>query len=98
MAKVTYSELARYDLMDIYGYTYRTFGLAQADRYDADIRSSIRTAALFTQVGRPYATRRGARFHRYNSGRHVIFYLVESDGILIVRILHGRMDFDRHLE
>jgi len=98
MADVTYSELAKSDLKDIYRYTYKTFGLNQADRYDEAIKSAGQTAALFPSVGRDYTTKKGTLFRRYNSGRHVIFYVIEGGGIFVVRILHGRMDFDRHLE
>jgi plasmid stabilization system protein ParE len=31
-------------------------------------------------------------------GRHIIFYQVEDQGILVVRVLHQMMDFDRHLD
>lgn len=98
MAKVTYSELAKSDLKDIYRYTYTTFGLDQADKYDSDIKSSGQTAAMFPRLGRDYTTQKGSEFKRYNSGRHVIFYVAEEGGIFIIRILHGRMDFDRHLD
>lgn len=48
-------------------------------------------------VGRPYEyVREGYR--RYSYGRHVIYYQIMEDGsTLISRVLHDRMDFDRHL-
>ena len=36
-------------------------------------------------------------YRRYAEGSHTIFYREAGGGIEIVRILHGRMDPDRHL-
>ncbi|MBO4416619.1 MAG: type II toxin-antitoxin system RelE/ParE family toxin [Bacteroidales bacterium] len=34
----------------------------------------------------------------YHWGSHIIFYRIEKDNtVSVVRILHERMDFDRHL-
>ena len=37
----------------------------------------------------------GVRLHPYQS--HLIVYAVRDFGILIVRVLHGRQDWERHL-
>jgi toxin ParE1/3/4 len=37
-------------------------------------------------------------YRKYPAGSHVLFYRLLPDGIDIVRILHRRMDFERHLE
>lgn len=36
-----------------------------------------------------------ARFYFYRA--HIIVYLIRDDYILIVRVLHGRQDWERHL-
>lgn len=37
-------------------------------------------------------------YRKYRVGQHVIFYrITESGNIDIVRVLHGMMDFERHL-
>jgi toxin ParE1/3/4 len=36
-------------------------------------------------------------YRKYASGSHVLFYRLADDGVDIVRILHERMDFGRHL-
>jgi len=38
-----------------------------------------------------------AEIFKYPAGSHVIFYRKVHADIDIVRILHGRMDFERHL-
>ena len=36
-------------------------------------------------------------YRRHLVGAHVIFFRMASEGIDVVRILHGRMDLSRHL-
>jgi len=36
-------------------------------------------------------------YRKKKSGSHVIFFKLIDDGIDVIRILHQRMDFDRHL-
>lgn len=97
LSRFAYSEQAAADLKDIYKYGFETFGAAQAEHYNAGLRSSVEIAASFPLIGRLYQTETGDVFRSYNSGRHMIFYRVESDRLLVVRILHSSMDFDRHL-
>jgi len=32
------------------------------------------------------------------SGRHCLFFESDQSGILVIRVLHDRMDYERHLE
>ena len=36
-------------------------------------------------------------YRRVLSSHHIVFYRVEGDFIVIVRVLHENMDFDAHL-
>ena len=36
-------------------------------------------------------------YRRYNVGRHMIYFRVTSYGIVLIRILHDRMEAARHL-
>jgi len=36
-------------------------------------------------------------YRKYPSGSHVLFYRLTDDGIDVVRILHERMDYKRHI-
>ena len=38
-----------------------------------------------------------AGYYQYPSGPHVLFYRLMGESADIVRILHGRMNFERHL-
>ena len=97
MNRFVYSEHAADDLKDIFKYSFEAFGPTQAERYDVGLKSSVEIAASFPASGRAYETAEGDVFRSYSSGRHVIFYRIEEERILVVRILHASMDFDRHL-
>jgi toxin ParE1/3/4 len=99
VTKVIFLNDARADLKAIFKYTFRRYGLKQAEKYQTDLKRSAQTAAQFPYLGRRYTTRNGKLFMRYNSGRHVIFYVdTESGGITVVRILHDAMNFDDYLD
>jgi toxin ParE1/3/4 len=38
-----------------------------------------------------------AGYFKIPCGSHVLFYRLSPDGIDVVRILHERMDFERHI-
>ena len=60
------------------------------------IDRSFRELAKNPALGRPCDfIREGYRKHL--AGRHVIFYRTMDTGVDVVRVLHQRMDFDRHL-
>ena len=86
---------ARKDLEDIWSYTYETWGKDQADSYIHDLDSGFRALAVNPKKGRPCDDiREGYRKHFV--GKHIIFYRMAKKGIEIVRILHQRMDPERH--
>ena len=98
MAKYRLSQDAARDSASITSYTADRYGDIQSLRYSAQIENAADLVADFPSLGRPYTTKGGRVFQRYNIGRHVLFYQVADEGILIVRILHQAMDFDRYLE
>ncbi len=84
------------DLFEIARYTLETWDEAQTDRYLTGLHELFQKLAMKPQLGmasddiRPGYLRR-----RYRS--HMAFYKRSGAGILIVRVLHVRMDFLRHL-
>lgn len=96
MNDVVLSPRAKLDLNEIWDYTLLEWGAGQAERYVRELWSTLLTAA--SDPARAVAigeVRKGYRKSRY--GSHVIFFKVTGNGIDLVRILHQRMDFDRHL-
>jgi toxin ParE1/3/4 len=94
--KVVLSPEAQNDLDEIWEFSARRWGDAQAERYVRDIWLAVERISHDPRVGsRCDDVRVGYR--KYGVGSHVLFYRELDDKIDIVRILHARMDFDRHL-
>ncbi|WGM40348.1 type II toxin-antitoxin system RelE/ParE family toxin [Caulobacter sp. NIBR1757] len=90
--KARLSVRAQQDLIDIYATGVRLFGVAQADRYQDGFEAAFDFIADYPLASRERAGAfRSARIHPYKS--HVIVYLLDSDGVLIVRIRHGHEDW-----
>ena len=98
MADWQLSAAANADIEEIARYTAAKFGERQARKYTGEIRRAVQIAADFRFLARPHTTEAGASYQRYNIGRHAIFYRETEQGIYVLRILHGAMDFDRHLD
>jgi|SRR5450755_2219898 len=95
MAKYRLSRLAESDLLDIATYTLRTWGQDQAIRYVDGLEACCRKLADNPALGRACDyVRPGLR--RIENGRHVLFYRITADGVLVSRILHQRMLPERH--
>ena len=98
MASYKLSKLGQLDVDGITEYTAVNFGERQAVVYYGQIHLAARTVANFPSLGRPYTTKKGATYQKYNVGEHALFYRPTETGIFIVRVLHLMMDFDRHLD
>ncbi len=97
MSHYVLSPRAGRDLSDIWDYSAEQWGVAQADRYIRLITTACEALATGHVTGRSADTIRTGYF-RYGVGSHVLFYRPQPQGgIAIVRVLHQRMDVDRHL-
>jgi len=95
VATYRFSRRAEADLVEIAGYTLEQWGENQTLRYIEDLEVFCQRLADRPELGRACDdVRPGLR--RMERGRHVIFYRLESGGILVSRILHQRMLPDRH--
>jgi toxin ParE1/3/4 len=95
MPTLRFSGRAKADLLSIGAYTLRTWGEAQTARYLKDLERCAKMLARNPKMGRPCDWIR-IGLHRFEQGRHVVFYRREKAGILVVRILHQSMSPDRH--
>jgi len=98
MAKIRLSRKAISDLDGIWDYTVETWSEDQAVIYYRQIHSSIqgldRLPAYFEKKYDVIKT----GLMGLKVGHHIIFYKKHSDGsIWIDRILHEKMDYQRHL-
>lgn len=97
MAEFVLSERAKQDILDIANYTEEKWSDKQAEKYVRMIFTECRDLANKPLVGRSYDEYRPG-LRGYPCGKHVIFYRVLSlTKVRIVRVLHERMDFPRHL-
>ena len=96
MTDLIFSPAARNDIEGIYDYTAQNWGVAQAEHYVGALRDTCHGLAAGNQRGRDIGHVR-AGYRKKASGSHFIFYQELSSGIEIVRVLHQRMDFERHL-
>ncbi|MEZ4670687.1 MAG: type II toxin-antitoxin system RelE/ParE family toxin [Anaerolineae bacterium] len=97
MARFTLRPKAIEDLEAIWHYTVSTWGNLQADTYIRQLSEGIRVLASDPAIGQACDyVREGYR--KYPVNRHIIFYrVIAAEEIDVVRILHERMDVDRHL-
>jgi toxin ParE1/3/4 len=96
VAEFRLSRLAIADLAEIADYTIETFGIEQARVYRDGLEACFRALAANPNLGRR-AERLAPMLKRYKHHSHEVFYLATNHEILIVRILHERMDFGRYL-
>ncbi len=85
------------EISEIYLYGARCFGTGAADRYIDGLGRVLSLLAAYPELSRqrPEFTP-PIRAHPY--GSHVILYREEAKGILVLRVLGGGMDWQRHLE
>jgi toxin ParE1/3/4 len=78
------------DIDRIVAYTKSTWGWRQTDQYLAKLEDGFDLLARNASIGRLCdSIHPGLR--RFEIGRHVVFYLPEPEGVLIVRVLHQQM-------
>ena len=90
------SPRAESDFDAIWDYTAKRWGLDQAETYTRQLWRDMQGVAAQPTIARSCSEVREG-YYKYFSGSHVIFFRLTDGGIDVVRILHERMDFERHL-
>lgn len=82
------------DITKIYLEGAELFGANQADRYHDELSAIFELIALNPEMARVrHELKPAVRVHPHRS--HIVIYQIESDGsVLIVRVRHGREDWD----
>ncbi len=91
------TELAKQDLRSIGRYTQQTWGREQRNIYLSKLDASFHLLAREPTLGRACDHIRDG-YRKYHIGRHLIFYREADEGIVIIRILHDRMDVEAHFD
>ena len=95
--KLEYSRKAVEDLTSIWRYTVKTWSEKQADEYYNKLISACNLLLSKPVVMSKKYDEIMPDLYGLHCGHHIIFYTIRPQGnILIVRILHERMDFKRH--
>lgn len=97
MARCFYTPAARADLDNIWEYTIEHWGEAQAKNYVREIASACTEVLDGRRRSRAIdGIRPGYRKFLVNS--HIVFFRTTANADMeIIRILHRRMDVERHL-
>ena len=91
------SQAARESLKSIGRYTEKMWGRAQRKKYLEALDNRFHDLAAAPEKGRSReALIPGLR--SYQEGHHIIFYIVDTEGIIIADILHERMEPALHLK
>lgn len=90
------SPAAQADVDGIWDYTAAQWSEDQAERYLRSIRDACRDLAAGKRRGRAVDVREG--YQRTIVGSHVLYFKTTDTGlIVVVRVLHQRMDVEAHL-
>lgn len=96
MAKVIIQPLAEEDLIDIWHYTWQTWGEKQADNYLNALEDVMLLLAKQPKISRERTEfNPPVRIHPH--AQHLIVYQVIKDGIKLIRILHKSMDVESRI-
>jgi toxin ParE1/3/4 len=87
---------ARRDIEQIWEYSFQRFGLNKAEAYLRDIQRAAMTVTEDPRRGLACDEIRSG-YRKFSVGSHILFFRASATRVVIVRILHARMDFDRHL-
>ena len=96
MAGYVLSPAAQADLSEIWDYTTKQWGEAQAERYTRDIQATCEALGGGNLVSLSAEDIR-AGYRKIGVGSHVMYYREREGTLEIVRVLHRRMDVARHI-
>ena len=97
MPEYRLSRRADTDLEPIAEFSIQEFGITRARQYIEGLDHCFQTLAETPLIGRE-ANYLIPEVRRFVYQAHVVFYKQTDQGVLIVRVLHRRMDVDRHLD
>jgi toxin ParE1/3/4 len=94
--RLEFTPRARRDIEEIWEYPFERFGLDKAEAYLRGIQRAAMTVTEDPRRGFGCDEIRSG-YRKFSVGSHVLFFRTSAAHGVIVRILHARMDFDRHL-
>jgi toxin ParE1/3/4 len=94
--RLEFTPKARRDIEEIWDYSFERFGFERAEAYLRELQRGAETVAEDPRRGLACDNIRFG-YRKFSVGSHVLFFRASESRIVIVRVLHQRMDFERHL-
>ena len=83
------TEKAQNDYTAIYAYTLKSFGEDQAESYTHGLLDAFDLITEHNRIGCSVEALR-AGYYRYDYEHHSIYYTIDSNGVVIIRVLAHR--------
>ncbi|MHB1655765.1 MAG: type II toxin-antitoxin system RelE/ParE family toxin [Burkholderiales bacterium] len=96
MAEYRLTPATEYDLETVWTHTAQQWGVGQVNRY-TDILTATFTELAQAPKSAPACDQIRPGYRRRSVERHMIYFRITAYGIVIVRILHDRMDAPHYL-
>ena len=87
---------AEKDLSKIFEHTAMSWGIVQAEKYQDEMYEGMNLLLTKKNLGKEFLYAE-LSYRKLHVNRHLIFYRVEKQKCVVVRILHDRMDIKKHL-
>ena len=84
MRRYELSRKAESDFIEIWNYTFDTWGESQADRYTSDLKRTCNELANNPQIARSVAEIKSG-YLKYRVGKHYLYFRETESGIEIIR-------------
>ncbi|AVO44302.1 type II toxin-antitoxin system RelE/ParE family toxin [Phreatobacter cathodiphilus] len=94
--KLALTPAAEQDLSDIFDYSADTWGTDRAVAYVRMLQAAIERLLRFPELGRS-AEAVGSGLRILMAGSHIVIYRLQPETIVVIRILHQRMDVEESL-
>ena len=97
MSSYVFTDKAERDLEKIVDYTVEHWGYLQAEQYVDGLEEVAQILADNPDIGMIRdALSKG--LHSFPYKRHILYYIKDSNGVCIVRVLHVSMDSVKHIK
>lgn len=97
MFEIVLHPRAETDLADIWQFTFETWGATQANIYLEQLDLGFHRLTKNHKLGKPCDEIR-AGYRCLHLNRHIAYYRLSASQIIIVRVLHERMDTSQPLD
>ena len=96
MYKIRITAKARQDLKDLLKHGYQVWGIHQTDTYYDQLFEKINLLKSYPMMGIKCDSIL-PNYRKIQIKKHVFFYKISTDHILIIRVMHEKMDYQDHL-